>query len=222
MGEISMGENITVKEYKVTLIANEGIFRGLAKQNMIFHQCIGELIDNSIAAKREDQKFKVDVIFIKEDNKDLVDVYVADNSKGMSIEIFMKALQLGESATTENRLNEHGFGMKNSLATLSRENGYWKIWTKPIEDNTIYSTEGPFKPDMVIKEEDAFPEEEFLPTDISTLIKVSVKLSFIQTVQGRGAPSKDLATLRTWLIEHLGVMYRGIWSRIKKPLKILE
>ena len=198
-----------MKEHKVKLVANEGIFRGLAKQNMLFHQCVGELVDNAIAAKRDDQKFKVDIVFIKSDDEDSVDVYVADNSKGMNLDILQKALQLGESATTTDRLNEHGFGMKNALATLSGENGYWKIWTKPIGEKTVYTVEGPFKPEMCIREEEAFPTEDFLPSDISTLIKVSVKLSFIQTVQGRGAPTKDLAALRTWLIEHLGVFYRG-------------
>lgn len=199
-----------MKEYKVKLVANEGIFKGLAKQNMMFHQCIGELIDNAIAAKRDDQKFKVDIIFIKNNgDENNVDVYVADNSKGMTLDIFQNALQLGESATTTSRLNEHGFGMKNALATLSGENGYWKIWTKPIDGKTIYTAEGPFRPEMSIKEETQFPAEDFLPSDISTLLKVSVKLSFIQSVQGRGAPSTDLETLRSWLIEHLGVFYRG-------------
>lgn len=208
-----------MKEYKVKLVANEGIFKGLAKQNMLFHQCIGELIDNAIAAKRDDQKFKVDVVFIKNNDENSVDVYIADNSKGMTLDIFQKALQLGESATTTNRLNEHGFGMKNALATLSGENGYWKIWTKPLSENTIYAAEGPFRPEMSIREEEEFPPETFLPTDISTLIKVSVKLPFIQSVQGRGAPSKDLATLRTWLIEHLGVFYRGYLEQDPKTFE---
>ena len=48
-------------EHEVILVASEGIFKGLAKQNMMFHQCIGELIDNSISAKLDDQNFKIDV-----------------------------------------------------------------------------------------------------------------------------------------------------------------
>jgi hypothetical protein len=194
--------------HKVVLVATQGTFRGLAKQNMLFHQCIGELIDNAIAASREDQKFRVEVIFIKKE-EDSVDVYVADNCRGMTLGIMKKALQLGESATTDNRLNEHGFGMKNALATLSGENGWWKIWTKPVDEDTVYTAEGPFGPEMYVRDDEAFPEETFLPSDISTLIKVPVRLSFVQTVQGRGAPAKDLALLREWLIEHLGVLYRG-------------
>ncbi len=196
-------------QHEVCLVANEGIFRGLAKQNLQFHQCIAELIDNAIAAKRADEKFRVDVVLMKKMDDDNVDVYVADNSKGMTLEVFKKALQLGEPATTENRLNEHGFGMKNALATLSGDNRNWKIWTRPVDGSGVYTAEGPFRPKMLIRDDESFPTDDFLPTDISTLIQVRVKLSFIQTVQGRGAPAKELANLREWLIEHLGVLYRG-------------
>lgn len=207
-------------EHKVNLIANAGIFRGLSKQNILFHQCIGELVDNAIAAKIEDKKFRIDIIFIKnEGENDIVDVYIADNCKGMSLELFKKGLQLGESATIENRLNEHGFGMKNALATMSGENGPWNIWTKTLDEDTVYSAKGPFTTEMYIRDDVPFPEEDFLPTDISTLVKVKVKLTFIQTVQGRGAPSKELSNLREWLIEHLGVLYRGYLEQDPKTFE---
>ncbi len=116
--------------HKVELVANHGIFRGLAKQNMLFHQCIGELVDNGIAAKKKDEKFIISIILHKISD-DLVKVFISDNGIGMSTEILKKALQLGESATTINRLNEHGFGLKNALATLSTTaTGFWKITTK--------------------------------------------------------------------------------------------
>lgn len=34
-------------------------------------------------------------------------------------------------------------------------------------------------------------------------------MSFVQTVQGRGAPTSNIDILKDWLIEHLGVAYRG-------------
>jgi len=196
--------------HTVKLVANEGVFKGLAKQNLLFHQCLCELIDNSIAAKKENEKFRIDVVFTKNQaREDVVDLYVTDNGRGMELEILKNALQLGHPPSTTSRLNEHGFGLKNSLATLSSGNGYWKLWTKPLTETTIYSVEGPFKTEMLIQENEPFPKEDFLPADISTLVKVTIKLSFLQSVQGRGAPSKDLNTLRKWLIEHLGVLYRG-------------
>ena len=51
-------------KHQVNLIATKGLFSGLAKQNMLFHQCIAELIDNSIASKRDDTKFSVEIILI--------------------------------------------------------------------------------------------------------------------------------------------------------------
>lgn len=194
---------------RVTLTADEGIFRGLAKQNMLFHQCIGELVDNAIAATNENEKFRVDIIFTPGDEPLLYNLYIADNGKGMNDEILEQALQLGRSATKDSRLNEHGFGLKNSLATLSGGNGLWKLWTRPADEEVVYSVEGPFKSEMYVLSDDPFPSDDFLPADFSTLLKVPVKLSFIQTVQGRGAPAKDLSVLRDWLIEHLGVLYRG-------------
>jgi hypothetical protein len=196
--------------HNVTLVANEGMFVGLSKQNILFHQCLGELIDNAIAATLPNQKFRVNIVFIaSERGPEWVDLYMADNGRGMSLDHFSNALQLGESATKDNRLNEHGFGLKNALATLSGGNGDWQIWTQPRKSSTVYTARGPFRSVMFIKDDATFPTDDFLPTDISTLIKVPVKISFIQSVQGRGAPAKDLTTLRTWLIEHLGILYRG-------------
>lgn len=195
-------------QHMVTLETNEGIFRGLSKQNMLFHQCVGELIDNALAAAYDDKKIKVNIVF-KLKTPDVIDMYVSDNGRGMTLDVLKKSLQLGQSATTHNRLNEHGFGLKNALATLSGGNGYWSIYSKGLDTDVVCKVTGPFKKDMEIDDDSNFPVETFLPADLSTIIHVPVKLSFIQTVQGRGAPSKDLTKLRSWLIEHLGVMYRG-------------
>ena len=200
-----------MSEIPVDLVASEGVFKGLASQNLLFHQCIAELVDNAVAAHPGgDGKFKIDIIFNREvDHEQKVDVYVVDNSGGMTVGILSTALQLGESATTNNRLNEHGFGLKNALATLSGQNGPWKLWTRTSPDGPVSSAEGPFLARMFINDDDEFPTGNFLSTDASTVIKVTTKLRFLQTVQGRGAPGNDLVALREWLIEHLGVLYRG-------------
>jgi hypothetical protein len=199
------------RESKVTLNVNEGTFRGLSKQNLLFHQCIWELTDNAIAAKKGDELFRVDISMERRaDGK--INLYIADKGKGMTLEVFKKAIQLGESATTEHRLNEHGFGLKNALATLSGGNGNFQIWTYSMEEDTVHTVQGPFKQEMVILSDVSMPNLEFLPGGYTTIIKVTVPLTFIQTVQGRGARAKDLNTLRAWLIEHLGVMYRGYFE----------
>ena len=194
----------------VEIQAQEGIFEGLAKQNLKFHQCVAELVDNAIASSSEQEKFTIEIAMNRDENDEsVVHLWISDNCGGMTLDIFKAALQPGEPATTESRLNEHGFGMKNSLATLSDNNGYWKVWTTPDEGDSVFSTEGPFEKIMEVDNDSRLPDEDFLPTDVSTVIHVPVNLSFIQTVQGRGAPAKDLSKLRSWLVEHLGVFYRG-------------
>jgi hypothetical protein len=183
------------------------MFDGLARQNMLFHQCIGELVDNAIAAARP-PKFAIEVV-LESDSQypDKVVVTIADQGKGMNLETLSKALQVGESATTENRLNEHGFGMKNALATMSGGSGAWDLWSCAEEGDVLHVC-GPFRKNMEIEDVDSFPPD--VPgVDVSTVVRTRVKLAFLQTVQGRGAPGKGLESLGDWLVEHLGVMYRG-------------
>ncbi len=195
-------------KHEVQLVANQGIFKGLAKQNMLFHQCLCELIDNAIAAKDENRKFTIDVILHKEDEQ-FFSVFVCDNGVGMSLETLQDALQLGRPPSGTSRLNEHGFGLKNALATLTAASDCWQIISRDRANAKIVSVHGPFGPTMLVEDEAAFPNRDFLPAEYATLVEAKLKLSFLQTVQGRGAPTTDLTRLREWLIEHLGVLYRG-------------
>jgi hypothetical protein len=198
--------------HEIELIATTGVFRGLAKQNMLFHQCLSELIDNSIAQKRDGVGFEVEVIFEDKGNG-LFGVYIADNGKGMDMEKLKSALQLGKDPDpTSDRLHEHGFGLKNSLATLTRGDGYWKIWSK-ANNSPVCSVQGPFGPKMDIEDDDTFPDFDFLPTDISTLVYAETSIDYIKSVQGRGGPTNDIFKLRKWLVEHLGIFYRGYLSQ---------
>ena len=210
--DIKEKKNMAIR--KVELKANERVFVGLSKQNMLFHQCIFELCDNAIAAARNNVKVIINVAFETiPDDDDYFYLYVCDNGVGMDVDTLEESLQLGHQPTSNSRLNEHGFGLKNSLATLSGGNGWWKLWTRADGKNVIY-VEGPFGSNMEIVDEDktVFPDKPFISSDVSTVVKTKVKKSFAQTVQGRGAKANDLQTIRSWLVEHLGVAYRGYLS----------
>ena len=43
----------------------------------------------------------------------------------------------------------------------------------------------------------------------STVYVLRVPLCVVQTLQNRGGKCTDMVTLRSWLVEHLGVAYRG-------------
>jgi hypothetical protein len=196
--------------HTVELIADSGLFRGLANQNMLFHQCIIELVDNCIAQRQQNKEFRIDIIFSKKQNSPNFFVYVVDNCKGMSAETLGKAMQPGESATTNDRLNEHGFGLKHSLATLSKHSGHWKIWSKDLAHGNISSVKSPFQHKMIIDDADTLPALPYHISEISTVVQAEVTLKYVQTVQiSRGAKAENINTLIDWLIEHLGVTYRG-------------
>lgn len=206
MSNITEISNIT----DITLTVNEGVFKGLAKQNLLFHQCIIELTDNAIAATNSDESFHMDIQFIQsKDDPNYIDLYIGDKGRGMDISVLSNALQLGQSATDDNRLNEHGFGLKNSLATLTGGNREFKIWTTK-GDGLVHQVVGPFKHQMqIITTSDPMPEIPFLKNDYKTIIFAKISREYVKTVQGRGARTANLTPLRLWLIEHLGVTYRG-------------
>jgi len=206
-------------QHEIELIATTGVFRGLAKQNMLFHQCISELIDNSIAQKQDNLAFEVEVIF-QEKGDGKYGIYICDNGNGMDLEKLKSALQLGkEPDPSSDRLHEHGFGLKNSLATLTRGVGFWKIWSK-TKVSPVSSVQGPFGPTMVLEDDDHFPDYDFLPSDLSTIVYAETTIDYIRTVQGRGGPTNDIYKLRKWLIEHLGVFYRGYLTQDPKNYEI--
>lgn len=202
-----------MSEKKVQLVANERVFEGLAKQNMLFHQCVFELVDNAMAAAKENVKINVNITFEPiEGDDDNFYLYVSDNGTGMDGVMLGKALQLGQEPSSNSRLNEHGFGLKNSLATLSGGNGEWTLWTRKNKKGNVLRVDGPFASTMIIKDEKEtrFPDKQFIDKeDVSTVIMTRVKKSFATTVQGRGARAKSLELIRTYMLEHLGVAYRG-------------
>jgi len=199
-------------KHSFPLTIDEGLFKGLANQNMLLHQCISELIDNSIAAKREEIPFRIDIIFSKETDQ-LYNIYVVDNSSGMSAVLFEAAMQPGRSATTNHRLNEHGFGLKHSLATLSKHTGIWRIWTKDPNTQKVLSVSSPFKGEMEIDDDTEFPKLAYEINDISTIIYAKVTFDQIQSLQTLGKKNLDINNHLIRLKEHLGVTYRGYLSQ---------
>lgn len=184
-------------------------FLGLAKQNMTCYQCLMELVDNAIAAFLGHKAF-VQIILMPFDSAHIV-IYICDWGCGMDLRGLENALQLGSLPISNCRLNEHGFGLNNALSSLTEGVGLWEIQTqKP--GMPVYKCKGPFAPQMEVTEPDAFdlpPNILTEPGTPSTVIKAVVPLSYAQTLQSCGARCTDLATLRTWLVEHLGVAYRG-------------
>ncbi len=191
-------------------------FEGMGRQNMSFHHALAELIDNSIAAS--EFPFEVDV-YLASDEPGEIAVKVVDKGSGIGItDLIERALKLGGRPTSTNRLNEHGFGLKNSLCSFTGNSTPFLIQTRDqaaLEAGAYYEVAGPFQRDMVAAEQ---PTSGWPPdgSDASgTIVSLVTSLGYLQGIQQtRGPRATNMATLTGYLLEHLGVMYRGYLSTI--------
>ncbi len=208
---------------KVNVSIDESRYwEGLGRQEMDFHQVIGELIDNSISASGKDSEgdllpFKIEVTLEKVGNK--VKIVVADEGIGMTAEELSEHIfSLGGRGRAEGPLNEHGFGLKNALCVLTVGNKLpWVIRTRDdeaVSKNIVYMVKGPFSSNMKLELGNLESWNEGL-THVTgkrgTRIYVETTFEFFNTLYHR---ARNFGTLIDRLIEHLGVMYRGF---LKNP-----
>lgn len=200
------------QEYQININITPKAFEGLARQGMLCHQGICELCDDALAAALPGEKARVCVALAPDADKHYIHLAVADWGRGMELSALTNALQLGSTPQSDDRLNEHGYGLNNALACLSGGTGSWCIYTRS-QPGPYFKVSGPFDLKMTVKTSDSIDLPASLNLkwpDLSTVVYVRVPMSIARTLQRQGNRKlSDLATLRIWLIEHLGVAYRG-------------
>ena len=200
------------KEYNISINITPKAFEGLARQGMLCHQGICELCDDALAAALPGEKARVCVALAPDPDKNYLQLAVADWGCGMDLAALTNALQLGSAPLTNDRLNEHGYGLNNALACLSGGTSDWCIYTRN-QPGPYYKVSGPFDLRMTVTEENNLQLPEGLNLqwpEPSTVIYVRVPMVIARTLQRQGNRKlSDLVTLRLWLIEHLGIAYRG-------------
>ncbi|MBE9502456.1 MAG: sensor histidine kinase [Dehalococcoidia bacterium] len=186
------------------------LYKGLARQNLDFHQCLGELIDNAISAQ-SGEYFTVEILIQKEG--DDLHLTVADDEKGISLEdLTQRVLRLGGKGTELGVLNEHGFGLKNSLCTLTGNERPFHILTRDeraSQLNHYYIAHGPFSRNMQAEldtESNWLKDLTKCRGDTGTRVYAQTTFSYFRSLYPRG---NYLETLIERLMEHLGVKYRG-------------
>ena len=102
---------------KTTVKPSDNIFTELGKNTYDYKDLLSELIDNSIAARRDDRRLIVNItIFVDEDDNP-TNFIIKDNASGIPPErlgIAITPAGIQSSAS----LNEHGLGMKQAVAAL--------------------------------------------------------------------------------------------------------
>ena len=185
------------------------LYEGLSRQSIDFHQAIAELVDNAISAKSQGY-FTIEILLHKEG--DNVEVTVADDGTGIArVDLQERVLKLGGRGYNSGILNEHGFGLKNSLCLLTGNKRAFNILTadKEIaERNVQWVITGPFRRDMNAE----LSKDERWSKDLirckgrtGTRIIATTTLDYVRTTYPRAT---RIDTLAVRLTEHLGVFYR--------------
>lgn len=104
---------------KTTVEPSDNIFVELGKNTYDYKDLISELIDNAIAARRNDRRLIVTIDLFVDTNNKPVEFVIKDNALGISPE------RLGAAITpagiqSPGSLNEHGLGMKQAIAALGK------------------------------------------------------------------------------------------------------
>ena len=209
------------------LIDDSRYWQGLGRQNMAFHQTLGELIDNAISASRTDSEgdllpFRIEILITRSGQK--VKVKVADEGTGMSLsDLENKVLSPGGQGSQLGPMNEHGFGLKNALCVMTSGNKLaFEIQTRDSEaarKNEYYLVKGPFSKNMKIELDDPNRWSTNLKRckgEMGTRVTVETSFEYLRTLWPRA--KKELETLMTRLGEHLGVMYRGYLQNLANKM----
>ncbi|MBN1643943.1 MAG: sensor histidine kinase [Dehalococcoidales bacterium] len=188
----------------------ESMYQGLSHQNLDFHQALAELIDNAISAQNHDF-FSIEVHLTRVN--EFVDIMVADNGTGISLnDLQYRVMRLGGKGEKTGRLNEHGYGLKNSLCRLTENKLGWEILTRSAEapQDIWFSVPGPFRSGMVAMFDDGSRwNRDILKSNGETGTRVFVRTTFeyFRTLYKRLNHFDERMIER--LHEHLGVIYRG-------------
>ena len=186
----------------------------LGKQDLSFEQTLAELIDNSISADSKN----IEVHIIEDGEK--IKLVVADDGSGITIsDLINRVLRMGAPPSTPGVMNEHGFGLKNSLSRLTEGHRQFTLLTKARSDSNFYAVRGPLRGDMKVNRPDR-SEKLLWTSNISELssnsgtrIYAETTLTFLNTtlhkLYERGRRPTRLEEKQIDVIkEHLGVFYR--------------
>ena len=187
----------------------DSMYLGLSHQNLSFHQALAELIDNAISAQTKGF-FTIEVHLTKDGNR--IHVVVADNGSGISLsDLKSRVMRLGGKGAHCGRLNEHGYGLKNSLCRLTENRLPWEILTRDAfaPPDTWYLIPGPFRSGMFANFDNGSKWERHILKargETGTRVFVQTTFEYFRTLYRRADHFEPLVER---LFEHLGVIYRG-------------
>jgi hypothetical protein len=199
-------------------------YRELGRQDMSFEQALAELVDNSISAHANN----VDIFLSPDDTGTIIDVQVSDDGHGIpEDQIEKRIMRMGGIGSNPGWMNEHGFGLKNSLSCLTGGERYFRILTqdqRAAVQSRVYIVEGPL--DKSPLEVDLLKranmdrwdgERKHLRPGTGTIVLARTTIRYVNTTLPvkPGRPYESLIDTAASgvshieaILEHLGVFYR--------------
>jgi len=105
--------------YATTVHPSNNIFTELGMNTYDYKDLLSELIDNSVAARRQDRTLEVRIDIYVDDDGKATDFVVRDNASGIAVDRLGAAIAPA-GVQSKDSLNEHGLGMKQAVATLGQ------------------------------------------------------------------------------------------------------
>jgi hypothetical protein len=221
-GAVVVKERMAEHSFQTSLDSDQ-YFQGLARQDMDFHQAVGELIDNALSARltvpHGDGKIPavIEITLEQAADEGTVNLQIADPGQGMTLEeICQHVFNPGGQGKSHGSLNEHGFGLKNALALLTGGNSTkFDLYTRPndgsVPEDTFLHVTGPLSTNMMVcddatRDEWAKDLNHLTAAESGTKLRCTVQMRYLRTVYRRGRTGLDKLVER--LGEHLGVMHR--------------
>lgn len=190
---------------------SNALWKGLGGNFDSLTQIINEFIDNSLSdfIKFNQSEIKKIIIRVTEKEGDIYKIEIEDTGSG--IKDLTSAFSIGSTASQLTSLNEHGFGLKHSLAAANPENNNWSIKTRTSnnkENDEYYEIRAPFNlsSQKVLKIEGISAWNGIQPT--GTIIAFDVSKSLLRTiVRGLRGNYEKLESFMDVLAEDIGYTY---------------
>lgn len=188
------------------------LWEGIGGTFDIFTEVIAEPTDNAISNIIANNVFNSSIVItVNEDYEDMILVKIEDSGTG--IKNLESALTFGSKKCQEYVLNEHGFGLKHSLASANPINDCWAIYTKTKKDlcNGIYKVvKAPYrfdkKEEIIVEKDNPWPG---VFEGTGTIVEFKCSKEFFNTIQKGINGKAGFIKCLDYLCEDLGFLYSG-------------
>lgn len=201
---------------------SNALWRGLGGNFDSLTQILNEFIDNSFSDFIKYNQAEVKKIMIRVEQKNQTAYQITVEDTGSGISDLNAAFSIGDTSIQSSSLNEHGFGMKHSLAAANPSNDNWMVKTRTQDDSNQlvhHEIRSPFdlSEQKVFKVQNGWTGMQ----KTGTIVQFDVSTALLKTIsRGLKGNFKHLKSFMEILAEDLGYTYGNYISENKASISI--